>query len=94
METIQLKKSFKSPDTGAQITAVSVREPKAGDLFAVAKLREASQEERAFALVRRCVTDLSPREIEELSLPDFMEIAKRVNAGAPGFPQPSSAEAT
>lgn len=94
MQIITLKNPFKSPDTGAQITQVSLRDPKAGDLFAVTKMRDASQEERSLELVRRCITDLSPREVEEIALPDFLEIAGKVNAGAPGFPQRSSAEAT
>ena len=99
MQIITLKNPFKSPDTGAQITQISLRDPKAGDpkagdLFAVTKMRDASQEERSLELVRRCITDLSPREVEEIALPDFLEIAGKVNAGAPGFPQRSSAEAT
>ncbi len=94
MITQKLKNPFKSPDTGAKITQCTVRMPKAGDLFAAAKMRDASQEERSLELARRCITDLSPREVEELSLPDFLEILGKVNAGAPGFPQPSSDEAT
>lgn len=91
---ITLKHAVKSPDTGAEIARVCLREAKAGDLFAVAKLRDATQEERSLELVRRCVTNLSPRELEELALPDFLEIVARVNAGAPNFPSRSSAEDT
>ena len=69
---ITLKHPVKSPDTGTPIERVSLREAKAGDLFAVAKLRDATQEERSLELVRRCVTNLSPRELEELALPDFL----------------------
>lgn len=94
MDTVSLKKPFKSPDTGVMISRFSLREPKAGDLFAVAKMRDASQEERSLELVRRCITDLSPREIEEISLPDFLGVVEKLNADAPGFPQPNSAEAT
>ena len=88
---ITLKHPVKSPDTGTPIERVSLREAKAGDLFAVAKLRDATQEERSLELVRRCVTNLSPRE---LALPDFLELVARVNAGAPNFPSRSSGEAT
>lgn len=91
---ITLKHPVKSPDTGTPIERVSLREAKAGDLFAVAKLRDATQEERSLELVRRCVTNLSPRELEELSLADFLELVARVNAGAPNFPSRSSGEAT
>ena len=44
---ITLKHPVKSPDTGTPIERVSLREAKAGDLFAVAKLRDATQEERS-----------------------------------------------
>ena len=46
---ITLKHPVKSPDTGAEIARVCLREAKAGDLFAVAKLRDATQEERSNA---------------------------------------------